>query len=138
MENNKKDISKVGPVTNTIAVIAFVIQSIFVVFNVLIQKKPESATNTMYNDFVAIAFFCSALVVVLFVILYNFNFEFLKNKNLNYLFCLVSLLGTYIHFWQLFTHKGFALLSFVLIIFDLYVFYKISRNLMQKHDLPIP
>lgn len=63
---------------NIIAIIAFIIQSFSFVLNVLIQKKPESTIDSLYSYFVVIASLCSVLVIVLFVLLYNFDFKFLK------------------------------------------------------------
>lgn len=117
---------------NIIAIIAFIMQSISFVLNVLIQKKPECTIDSLYSYFVVTAFLCSVLVVVLFVILYNFDSMFLKIKILNCFFFLVGLLGTYIHVWQLFMHNDFVLTSFVLLLFDFYVFRKIVGNLLRK------
>lgn len=118
---------------NIIAGIAFIMQSVSFVLNALIQKKPECAINSLYSYFVVTAFFCSVLVVVLFVIMYNFNFKFLKIKILNcFFFFLVGLLGTYIHIWQLFMHHDFVLISFVLLLYDIYIFCKILGNLLVK------
>ena len=117
---------------NIVAIIAFVMQSVSFVLNALIQKKPECTRDSLYSYFVVTAFLCSVLVVVIFVIMYNFDFKFLKNKNLNCFFCLVGLLGAYIHIWQLFMHNDFVLISFVLLLFDIYVFYKIQGNLIRR------
>lgn len=120
-------------VINIVAIIAFVMQSISFVLNALIQKKPECTKDSLYSYFVVTAFLCSVLVVVLFVIMYNFDFKFLKNKILNCFICFFVLLGTYIHIWQLFMHNDFVLISFVLLLFDIYIFYKIRGNFTNAH-----
>lgn len=122
---------------NIIAIIAFVIQSFSFVLNVLIQKKPESTIDSLYSYFVVIASLCSVLVIVLFILLYNFDFKFLKTKILNCFFCIVGFLGTYIHIWQLFIHNDFVLTSFVLLIFDIYIFCKILSSFFNINDLHI-
>ena len=67
-------------IINTIAFIAFIMQFISFVFSALNQKKPQSVIESLHNDFVFIASFCSLFVVVIFVVQYNFDFKFLKQK----------------------------------------------------------
>ena len=130
METDKRFLIKMRIFINIVAIITFVMQSISFVLNVLIQKKQGCTIDSLYSYFMVTAFLCSVLVVILFAIMYNLYCKFLKVKILNYFFCLVSLLGTYIHIWQLFIHNDFVLTSFVLLLFDLYVFRKIVGNLL--------
>lgn len=119
-------------IINIVAIITFIMQSISFVLNALIQKKPECTIDSWYSYFLVVAFLCSILVVVLFVILYNFESKFLRIKILNYFFLLIGLLGTYIHVWQLYMHNDFVLTSLVLLLFDSYVFCRILSNLLKN------
>ena len=122
---------------NTIAVFSFIVQFIPFVFSVLNQNKPEHTIDILYNYFLFIAYLCSLLVVVVFVILYNFNTKAINNKWLNSIFLCVVILGTYIHISQLFVLKDFVLTSCILVGFDFYVLYKILGNLWKSGDSSI-
>lgn len=112
-------------IVNTIAFIAFIWQFISFTFSTLNQKKPESVIESLYNDFIIAASFCSLFVVVVFVIQYNFNSKILKKKILNCIFLVIVLLGMYIHIIQLLTQKEFIPISCTLLVFDCYSLIKI-------------
>lgn len=114
---------------NTIAFIVFIAQFIFLTFSSLNQKKPESVIESVYNDFVIVASFCSLFVVVIFVIQYNFNFKMLKKKILNCILLVIVILGIYIHVKQLLSQKDIIPISCTLLVFDCYSIRKIVSNL---------
>ena len=115
-------------IVNIIAFIAFIGQFIVFAFSALNQKKPERVLESLYNDFITAASFCSLFVVVIFVIQYNFDFKILKHKMLKSIFLVIVLLGMYIHVRQLLTHKDFIPISCTLLVFDCYCIRKIAMN----------
>ena len=119
-------------IINTIAFIAFIMQFISFVFSALNQKKPQSVIESLHNDFVFIASFCSLFVVVIFVVQYNFDFKFLKQKFPNCIFLMIVLLGMYIHIVQLLTQKELIPISFTLLVFDFYCKRNILCSFLNK------
>lgn len=113
---------------NIIAFIAFIIQFVFSVFNVLIMKKPETLNDTLYNDFIFISFLCSNIVVFVFFLLYNFKYKFLKNIVMNIVFLIIVILAAYIHIYQLFVLNDMIFTSCVLLLVDSYVVYSILKH----------
>lgn len=83
---------------NIISSIALIIQSVFSVFNVLIMKKAETLYETLYNDFIFTSYLCSNIVVLVFLLLYNFKYKCLENRLMNVFsdYCDFGCIHTYI------------------------------------------
>lgn len=119
---------------NIIVFISFGAQFVAFIFSALNLKKPQSTVESLYNDFVFIAYLCSLFAIAIFVILYNFDYKLLKKKTLNILFLMIVLLGIYIHLSQLLLLNDFMLLSCILLLFDFYSIYKIQSCLFSKFN----
>jgi hypothetical protein len=117
---------------NTVASIAFLAQFISFTFSALNLRKPESTAEAIHNDIVIVAYICSLLSIVIFAVLYNFHFSFLRKTNVNMLFLLIVLIGCYIIFSQLFILQDFYILSCVILLMDYYIIHKIFR-VLRKH-----
>lgn len=122
---------------NIVAFIAFVGQFFSFVFNALNQKKPECAVESVYDNFIFVAFLCSLITVGIFVVQYNFDFKLLKTKVANSFFLVITVLGIYIHVMQLIVLNDFLLTSCVLLLFDYYIMRKILSNLFPSSDLNV-
>lgn len=114
---------------NTIAGIVFMVQTIASGFNILTLKKPESTLEALHNHFTLTAYLCSLLSVVVFVLVYNCKFSFLRKKITNMVFVIIVLLGCYINFSQLFITHDLIASSCVILIFDGYIIRKSSAFL---------
>ena len=119
---------------NIVAVIAFIAQLLPFAFNALNQEKTESTKEALYDNFMFLAYFCSWVSVVIFFILYNFNYKILKNKILNSVFLLIVLLGIYVHLSQIIVQSDFIIISSILLLFDCYVIRKVVGNLFFKSN----
>lgn len=117
---------------NIVAIIAFIAQILPFAFNALNQERAESAKEALYDHFMLFAYFCSLVTVVIFVILYNFNYKILKNKLVYCFFLFIVLLGTYIHLSQLIEQNDFIIVSSILLLFDCYIVRKIVCSLFFK------
>lgn len=115
---------------NIISSIALIIQSVFSVFNVLIMKKAETLYEALYNDFIFTSYLCSNIVVLVFLLLYNFKYKCLENRLMNVFFLIIVILAAYIHICQLFVQNDLILTSCVLLIVDIYVAHGIWKNLL--------
>lgn len=134
MEIDKGILDKMKILINTVAFIAFIAQFFSFAFSALNQKKPESVTESLYNNFMFSAFLCSLITVAIFVVQYNFNFKLLKKKIPNCIFLVIVLLGIYIHVMQLLALNDFLLTSCILLLFDYYIMRKILSNLFSSSD----
>lgn len=115
-------------IINTIAVIAFYIQLFSFVLNVFCMKAPEDDMDVLWNYFVIILYSCSVIAVIIFILFYNFEFKFLKNRILDSLILLVVASGGYIHIWQIAVQRDFIISSCLLALFDIYIIRKIIQN----------
>ena len=136
MESNYKHSGEMKIFVSVFAVIVFVAQSISFVLNALNQKLPANTMESLYHDFVLFAYSCSLLTIVIFEILYVFNFNSLKNKGLNILFLMIVAPGIYIHVGQFFVLNSFKLTSCALLFFDSYILCKILNNLFTRGHTP--
>lgn len=107
------------------------------ILNVFTQRAPANAAEKLYLNFGTVAYICSLLTVVIFAMLYNNSFTFLKKKSVNIIFLVVVLMGCYIHLWQLFIQHFFILTSCVLLLFDFYIICKVLSTLFTR-ALPEP
>lgn len=114
---------------NTIAGIVFMVQTIASGFNILTLKKPESTLEALHNHFTLTASLCSLLSVVVFVLVYNCNFSFLRKKITNMVFVVIVLPGCYINFSQLFITHDLIASSCVMLIFDCYIIRKVLLSI---------
>ena len=115
-------------IINTIAVIAFYIQLFSFVLNVFCMKAPEDDMDVLWNYFVIFLYSCSVIAVIIFILFYNFEFKFLKNRILDSLILLVVTFGGYIHIWQIAVQRDFIISSCLLALFDIYIIGKIIQN----------
>ena len=134
MDIDKKILSKMKILINTVAFIAFIGQFFSVAFSALNQKKPESAIESVYNYYIFFAFLCSLITVVIFVVEYNFNFKLLKKKIPNYIFLVIVAVGIHIPILQLLALNDFLLTSCILLLLDYYIMRKILCNLFSSSD----
>ena len=132
MDIDKKILSKMKILINTVAFIAFMGQFFSFAFSGLNQKKPESTIESVYNNFIFFAFLCSLITVAIFVVQYNFNL--LKKKIPNCIFLVIVVLGIYIPVMQLLVLNDFLLTSCILLLFDYYIVRKILSNLFSSSD----
>lgn len=121
-------------IINIIALIAFIIQSLSFVLNVLCMKRPETDMAILWNYFVILLYSCSDIIVLVFILYYNYNFKILKHKVLNYLVILIVMLAGYIHVWQIIVLRDFILTSCVLILLDIYIANKNIQNIIKKRE----
>lgn len=119
---------------NTIAVIAFIIQSLSSVLNVLCMKKPEDDIAVLWDSFAILLYSCSDITVLVFILYYNFDFKILRNKMLNFLVILIVMLAGYIHVWQLIVLRDFIITSCILVLFDICIASKSIQNIIKKQD----
>ena len=119
---------------NIIALIAFIIQSLSSVLNVLCMKRPETDMAVLWNYFVILLYSCSDIIVLVFILNYNYNFKILKLIVLNYLVILIVMLAGYIHVWQIIVLRDFILTSCVLVLLDIYIANKNIQNIIKKRE----
>ena len=125
---------------NSIAIFAFILQAIFSTLNALNMQSTENIWIYLWNEFIFVSFICSSISVLIFILLYNFNFKFLKNRILNTLLLVIVLFAGFIHIWQIIELKGIFLNSCVLVLMDIYIVCKIIQNVVsmppinQKHN----
>lgn len=119
---------------NTVAVIAFAIQSVSFVLNIFCMKKPEDDMAFLWDYFAILLYSCSCLIVLVFILYYNYNFKIIKNKVLNSLVILVVMLAGYIHVWQIIVLRDFVLTSCILVLFDVYIANKNIQNIIKKRE----
>ena len=119
---------------NSIAVIVFIIQFLSFILNAFCMQKAEDTLTILRNGFVFFSYFCSDIIVFVFILFYNFDFVFLKKKILNLIVFLVVIPAGYIHVWQIIRQRDFFLSSSILILFDIYIIYRISQNIILKRQ----
>ena len=78
------------------------------------MQSTENIWIYLWNEFIFVSFICSSISVLIFILLYNFNFKFLKNRILNTLLLVIVLFAGFIHIWQIIELKGIFLNSCVL------------------------
>lgn len=130
----KKYLESMRGIINTVAFIVFVMQSIAFAFGAFSQKKPVSGVDILYNYFVIIAFLCSLLTIVIFVVQYNFKNSILEKKWLISILLFITVLGIYINLLQLFVLTDFIIVSIIMLLFDIYIIRNII-NIYFKHKL---
>lgn len=121
---------------NIAAIISFIIQSIFSIFNLLMLKKPESFGQSLYNDFLIISIPCSCLVVVIFLILYNIYKTHRINRMLTLTFGLIAVFASIIHICQLLILKDLIVTSLVLLLIDGFVLHDCWNKLNRISNCP--
>ena len=114
-------------IVNIIAGIAFIVQFAFSAFSMLTMQKPITINEILYNYMLLVALPCSSIIVLLFLLLYNFNYKFLNNKIINVFFSVIGILALYIHAYQLFVLHDLILISVVLLLIDCYVIIRVIR-----------
>lgn len=119
---------------NTVAAIAFIIQTLSFVLNIFFMKKPENDMAVLWNYFAILLYSCSDIIVLVFILYYNYNFKILKNKVLNSLVILVAMLAGYIHVWQIIVLRDFILTSCILVMLDIYIANKNIQNIIKKRE----
>ena len=119
-------------IINTIAFITFLMQSIAFTLGVLNQKKPTCTEELLPNYFIFTALLCSLLTIVIFIVQYNFKNKILEIKWLNCLLLIITILGIYVNLYQIFERADFIIISFIMLLFDIYVIRNII-NLFLNH-----
>lgn len=109
---------------NFVAFGVFVTQFLSFAFSVLNLKEPEDEWGELYTFFIITAYLCSLLSIVLFALLYNFRNRY-KNRVLNCIFLVITILGGYVHILQIFKINDFIISSCILLLFDGYNVYRI-------------
>lgn len=128
METNKRFLVGMKILVNTIAFIAFIVQFLSFVFNAFTMKEPGTTMESLYNDFIFISFLCSGIIVLVFILLYNFRCKFLTYKVSRFFFIVIAVIAAYAYLWQLFVQKDLILMSSVLLLIDGYVVCKALGN----------
>ena len=80
METDQRFLVRMKIIVNMIAGIAFIVQFAFSAFSMLTMQKPITINEILYNYMLLVALPCSSIIVLLFLLLYNFNYKFLNNK----------------------------------------------------------
>jgi hypothetical protein len=127
METDQRFLVRMKIIVNMIAGIAFIVQFAFSAFSMLSMQKPITINEIFYNNMLLVALPCSSIIVLLFLLLYNFNYKFLNNKIINVFFFVIGILALYIHAYQLFVLHDLILISVVLLLIDCYVIIRVIR-----------
>ena len=127
METDQRFLVRMKIIVNIIAGIAFIVQFAFSAFSMLTMQKPITINEILYNYMLLVALPCSSIIVLLFLLLYNFNYKFLNNKIINVFFSVIGILALYIHAYQLFVLHDLILISVVLLLIDCYVIIRVIR-----------
>ena len=127
METDQRFLVRMKIIVNIIAGIAFIVQFAFSAFSMLTMQKPITINEILYNYMLLVALPCSSIIVLLFLLLYNFNYKFLNNKIINVFFFVIGILALYIHAYQLFVLHDLILISVVLLLIDCYVIIRVIR-----------
>ena len=125
METDQRFLVRMKIIVNIIAGIAFIVQFAFSAFSMLTMQKPITINEIFYNNMLLVALPCSSIIVLLFLLLYNFNYKFLNNKIINVFFSVIGILALYIHAYQLFVLHDLILISVVLLLIDCYVIIRV-------------
>lgn len=118
-------------IINTIAFITFLMQSIVFTFGAFNQKKPTCTEELLYNYFIFTALLCSLLTIVIFIVQYNFKNKILEFKWLNCLLLMITILGIYANLYQAFVRADFIIISFIMLMFDIYILRKIISKVIR-------
>lgn len=108
-------------VVNSIALITFVAQSLSFVLNVLALRKQECFTDSLYSYFFILSFLLSLITIIVFAVLYNFNYLLPKKKVLSYVLITIVIPSIYIHIWHVLILKDFIITSCLSMLFDYYI-----------------
>ena len=127
MEIDQRFLVRMKIIVNMIAGIAFIVQFAFSAFSMLSMQKPITINEIFYNNMLLVALPCSSIIVLLFLLLYNFNYKFLNNKIINVFSFVIGILALYIHAYQLFVLHDLILISVVLLLIDCYVIIRVIR-----------
>lgn len=127
METDQRFLVRMKIIVNMIAGIAFIVQFAFSAFSMLSMQKPITINEIFYNNMLLVALPCSSIIVLLFLLLYNFNYKFLNNKIINVFFFVIGILALYIHAYQLFVLHDLIVISVVLLLIDCYVIIRVIR-----------
>lgn len=127
METDQRFLVRMKIIVNIIAGIAFIVQFAISAFSMLSMQKPITINEILYNNMLLVALPCSSIIVLLFLLLYNFNYKFLNNKIINVFFFVIGILALYIHAYQLFVLHDLILISVVLLLIDCYVIIRVIR-----------
>lgn len=118
---------------NSIMAIVFVMQVLSTMLNAFNMQKSDDAWIIVRNCFIFVSFICSDIIVIVFVLLYNFDFEFLKKKTVNCILFLISVIAGCVHIYQIVGLKDFFVISCLLILIDMYVICRIVQNAISKY-----
>lgn len=127
METDQRFLVRMKIIVNIIAGIAFIVQFAISAFSMLTMQKPITINEILYNYMLLVALPCSSIIVLLFLLLYNFNYKFLNNKIINVFFFVIGILALYIHAYQLFVLHDLILISVVLLLIDCFVIIRVIK-----------
>ena len=116
-------------IINPIAVVSLIVQFAYSALNILSLNSPVTLNEILYNDLLIVALPCSDIIVVIFLLLYNFNYKFLRNRIINVFFLVIGILALYIHAFQLFVLNDLILISIVLSLIDSIVIVWTIKNI---------
>lgn len=132
METNQRLFFRMRIIINPIAVVSLVVQFAYSALNILSLNSPVTLNDILYNDLLIVALPCSDIIVVIFLLLYNFNYKFLRNRIIHVFFLVVGILALYIHAFQLFVLNDLILISIVLSLIDSIVIVWTIKNIRSK------
>lgn len=122
-------------IVNTVVIFVLGLQFASFVFNTFTMRKPETVSESLYQDFIIISSLCSEIAVFVFLLIYNFKWNFLKYKITKAIFLVIAILAAYIYLWQLFVKQDLIIVSSILLLIDCYVLYAILHNSnKQQHN----
>ena len=116
-------------IINPIAVVSLIVQFAYSALNILSLNSPVTLNEILYNDLLIVALPCSDIIAVIFLLLYNFNYKFLRNRIINVFFLVIEILALYIHAFQLFVLNDLILISIVLSLIDSIVIVWTIKNI---------
>lgn len=122
-------------IINPIAVVSLIVQFAYSTLNILSLNSPVTLNEILYNDLLIVALPCSDIIVVIFLLLYNFNYKFLRNRIINVFFLVIGILALYIHAFQLFVINDLILISIVLSLIDSIVIVWTIKNIRSIQKL---
>ena len=114
---------------NTIVFIAFIMQFIAFFLGAFSLKKVENALTQILHEFHLVAYLCSLLVAIIFVVEYNYRLN--EKKSWNSILLIIALLAIYIHVSQIFVLNDFIVTSLILLVTDLYIILN-SLKILRK------
>lgn len=132
METNQRLFFRMRIIINPIAVVSLIVQFAYSALNILSLNSPVTLNEILYNDLLIVALPCSDIIVVIFLLLYNFNYKFLRNRIINVFFLVIGILALYIHAFQLFVLNDLILISIVLSLIDSIVIVWTIKNIRSK------